>query len=99
MMWYWSGGIHWWGPLLGSIGMVAFWGLIIWGVWYLVTSSARRPADHTQGPGDAKRILDERLARGEIDTDEYRRLLSVIRGDNTAAGNSGQSHTAAGAQR
>jgi putative membrane protein len=66
--------------------MVAFWGLIIWAVWYFVTGANRRPDPDRTSPGDAKRILDERLARGEIDTDEYRRLLAVIRGDSVGAG-------------
>lgn len=87
MMWYWGDGVHWWGWLLGSVAMIAFWGLIIWGIWYLVAGITRRPDEPTrreptrQEPGDAKRILDERLARGEIDADEYRRLLTVMRGD------------------
>ena len=32
------------------------------------------------GPGGARAILDERLARGEIDADEYRRRRSVLDG-------------------
>ena len=32
------------------------------------------------GSGTARAILDERLARGEIDTDEYRRRRSVLDG-------------------
>ena len=89
--------MHWWGWLLGTIGMVAFWGLIIWAVWYFVTGVSRRPG-YAHGSGDPKRILDERLARGEIDTDEYRRLLAVIRGDTVGAGN-GQSPVGTGGQR
>jgi putative membrane protein len=97
MMWYWSGGMHWWGWLLGMVGMLAFWGLIIWAVWYLVAGPIRGD-DRSQGPGDAKRILDERLARGDISPEEYRHLLGVIRGDLTRATN-GQSHAATGSQR
>jgi uncharacterized membrane protein len=34
---------------------------------------------HSAHSGDnARRILDERLARGEIDTEEYRRLRDVL---------------------
>ena len=97
MMWYWGSGGHWWWALLGFIGMVAFWGLIIWAAWYFVSGLSRGP-DHRQGPGEAKRILDERLARGEIDSDEYRRLLGLITGDNLHAGN-GQSQVSSGSQR
>ena len=76
-MWYWSGHVHWWGWFLGAFGMVVFWGLIIGGVWYLLSGSVRQ-----MGPPapdrDAKRILDERLARGEIGPDEYRHLRDLI---------------------
>ena len=97
MMWYWGGGVHWWGWLLGTIGMVAFWGLIIWAVWYFVTGLNRGP-DRGQGPPEAKRILDERLARGEISPEEYARLRDLITGGSVHAGN-GQSHVAAGDRR
>ena len=83
LMWYWSGQVHWWGWFLGAIGMVAFWGLIIWGVWYLVSGSFRQ-AGGSPGGGDPKRILDERLARGEIGPDEYRHLRDLI-GDRGAS--------------
>jgi putative membrane protein len=82
MMWYWSGGMHWWGWLLGTVGMVAFWGLIIWAVWYFVTGGSRPTDQDGRSPGDARRILDERLARGEIEPDEYRRLRDLISGDD-----------------
>ena len=77
MMWYWGSGVHWWGWLLGAIGMVAFWGLIVWGIWFFVTSVTRSP-DHDHPSGGARQILDERLARGEIDAEEYRRLRDLI---------------------
>ncbi|MHB1612777.1 MAG: SHOCT domain-containing protein [Actinomycetes bacterium] len=83
MMWYWGGGVHWWGWLLGAIGMVAFWGLVIWAIWYFVTAVTRRPEDRQPANSDPKRILDERLARGEIDAEEYRHLRDVLRGDDT----------------
>ena len=85
MMWYWGGGVQWWGWLIMSLTMVVFWGLVIWGIYAIVTSYRRSgggegAAGAGQGPrGDgALRILDERLARGEIDADEYRRLRELI---------------------
>lgn len=81
MMWYWGGGVHWWGWLLGALGMVAFWGLVIWVIWFFVTGVTRRP-EHGQRSVDAKGILDERLARGEIDTEEYRRLRDLMAGEH-----------------
>jgi putative membrane protein len=98
MMWYWSGGMHWWGWLLGTVGMVAFWGLIIWAVWYLVTGGSRRPDLDRRSPDDARRILDERLARGEIESDEYRRLRDLISGDH-AGSRAGPPPVGTGVQR
>lgn len=98
MMWYWGGGVHWWGWLLGTIGMIAFWALIIWAVWYFVTGVSRRPSEPGHGPGDAKGILDERLARGEINAEEYRRLRDLMTSSGAPTGD-GRSHMAAGDQR
>jgi putative membrane protein len=104
MMWYSNGGMQWWGWLLGALGMVAFWGLIIWAVWYFVTGQYRRPgqdsgspADSHRSPGDARRILDERLARGEIDAEEYRRLRDLVGGYSGTP--DGQPPVATGGQR
>lgn len=77
MMWYDGGGMHWWGWLLGAFMMVAFWGLIIWGIWYLVTSSTRNVTTPSASAG-AKEVLDMRLARGEIDAGEYERLRKLM---------------------
>lgn len=70
----WNGG--WWGWLVMTMVMVAFWGLLIWGVaWF---ASSRRDS----GPGAAgpspEQILARRLARGEIDEQEYRRRLGAL---------------------
>jgi putative membrane protein len=76
MMWgmqAWS----WWGWLAMSLGMVAFWGLIIWAVvalfrgWGGTRSRTERP--------DPERILAERFAAGEIDEDEYQQRLTTLR--------------------
>jgi putative membrane protein len=86
MMWYSGGGMHWWGWMLGTVGMVAFWGLLIWAVWYFVTGGSRRPDQGQTPPTSARQILDERLARGEIDADQYRYLRELMTGDRTANG-------------
>jgi putative membrane protein len=64
--------------------MIAFWVLLGWVICALVTGATRRPGGPGRGvqqPGDAHRILDERLARGQIDAEEYRRLREVLDGD------------------
>lgn len=98
MMWYWGGGVHWWAWMLGFLGMVAFWGLVIWGLWYLVSGAPRSAARHQPTPPPAKQVLDERLARGEIGEDEYRRLRDLITGadQRPAAGGSTVEAEAAG---
>jgi uncharacterized membrane protein len=77
-------GVGWpfWGVGLMWPGMIAFWGLLFWGIYVLVTSAARKP--DRKSDAAAARILDERLARGEIDAAEYRFLKDVM-----AAGQAG----------
>lgn len=75
MLWY---GGHWvfWQAGLMWAGMIMFWGLLIWGIWALVSSGRRSGSD---GRGaDARHILDTRLARGEISSEEYARLRELI---------------------
>ena len=97
MMWYWGNGGRWWGMLIGLALMIAFWGVIVWGIWYFVTNVMRQPEQRARAD-DAKRILDERLARGEIDTEEYARLRDVMRSDVARVAN-GHSAVATGGQR
>ncbi len=82
MSWY-GGGWAWWQAGLMWIAMIAFWVFLIWAIYALVTGVMRRggePGRSEQQPGDARRILDERLARGETGTEEYRRLREVLDG-------------------
>ncbi len=88
MFWY---GSHWafWQVSLMWVGMIVFWGLLVWVVYALVSAARRPPQARVGGGGsDARRILDERLARGEIDEAEYRRLRGLLspRDDQKPAG-------------
>src|SRR6266566_1639909 len=82
MMFWNGGGWPFWEVALMWVGMIAFWGLLIWAVYALITSATRRTGPEPRGEehrgDDARRILDERLARGEIDAEEYRRLRDVL---------------------
>ena len=83
MMFWHGGGWAWWQAGLMWLAMIAFWALLIWAIHALVTGATRRPGQAGSGgprPGDALRILDERLARGEIDTEEYGRLREILGG-------------------
>ena len=87
---FWNGGSWaWWQAGLMWIAMIAFWALLIWAVYTLITGVTRRPGQSDRGsgpqPGGARRILDERLAGGEISPEEYRRLREVREGGEGAA--------------
>lgn len=81
MMWHgdWSGA-DW---LFMSFGMLVFWGVVVAGIVLLLrnTGSTRtggdeRGVDLTKPSGtartNAREILDQRFARGEIGDEEYR---------------------------
>ena len=84
MMFWNGGGWAWWQAGLMWIAMIAFWALLIWAVYTLITGFTRRPGQPDRGsgpqPGGARRILEERLAGGEISPEEYRRLREVLEG-------------------
>jgi len=89
MYWYGFGG-SWWAASLMGVGMLAFWALVIWAIYLMLVGGSRRNVDDS--PDRARRILDERLARGEIDTDEYRSRADLLTPNN-------RTPTSAGGQR
>lgn len=77
-MMFWNGaGWAWWQAGLMWVGMIAFWGLLIWAVYAVVTNVSRRPGGRDSAE-DPHRILSQRLARGEITPAEYERLTRLI---------------------
>ncbi|MFJ9770590.1 hypothetical protein ACIRVF_05035 [Kitasatospora sp. NPDC101157] len=91
-MTYWTDGS---GIGLMSVSMQPFRALVVLGVVALVRhpggrSTPRSPSApvHPVAPPQltsAQRLLAERLARGEIDPDEYRTRLDTLRGGNPPA--------------
>ncbi|HZT64198.1 MAG TPA: SHOCT domain-containing protein [Acidimicrobiales bacterium] len=88
MMWWGPGGGWGWGDWLAmALMMLAFWGLIAAVVFAVIRSAGHSPGPtHANGPpppgpgGDqARRILDERFARGDIDAEEYRSRRELLR--------------------
>lgn len=73
----WSWG--WPGLVFMVLTMVAFWGLIAW----VVVALLRRGGAGEARPDDPERTLADQFARGEIDEDEYRHRLDVLRGTRT----------------
>ncbi len=88
MFWYGDGGWAFWQVGLMWVGMLAFWGLLVWAI-YAIATSGRVARDDSQQPA---RILDERLARGEIDADEYGRVkaLLAVGGSKHLSGSAGR---------
>ncbi|MFC7619428.1 SHOCT domain-containing protein [Microlunatus sp. GCM10028923] len=79
MMFWYGDGMGGWGSLLMTVSMVIFWGTVIFLVVALTRhlSRTQRPAAglHTS----AEQLLAERFARGELDEQEYRSRLNVLR--------------------
>jgi putative membrane protein len=71
VMWWYDGGGS---PLMLSI-MVVFWVLLL-GALYVAVREL--PARREPGGSSARRLLDERLARGEIDEEDYVRRRDLL---------------------
>ena len=71
-------GNHWafWQVGLMWVVMVAFWGFLVWALYGLIGSS--RGAGGAHRCDEARHTLDQRLARGEIDTEEYQNRLNLL---------------------
>lgn len=77
-MMYWNS----WMYIFLMIGNLVFWGLVVFAVMSL-TRSSTRPEQWRAAPGqggrDPEQILAERFAHGELDAEEYRMRLRVLR--------------------
>jgi putative membrane protein len=83
-MGYWDDG-HMdggWGVFM-VLGMVAVWvtlvaAIVLAVVWIARSTGTGSPRGSTGAPGSAEQILAERLARGEIDVEDYRARLAAL---------------------
>ncbi len=82
-MFWWGHGMGGWGYLLMTVTTLLFLALVIIAIVALVrylTRGERRLVDRMTSPVPAaEQLLAERFARGEIDEQEYRRRLEVLR--------------------
>ncbi|HMA48040.1 MAG TPA: SHOCT domain-containing protein [Frankiaceae bacterium] len=75
----WYGGLGWGGWVVITLMMLAFLALLIFG-GVALARGLRRDDERPHDVGvDARRLLDERFARGEIDADEYTRRRELLR--------------------
>jgi len=68
----------WGGWLLMGLAMVAFWGLIAYVVLTLFRGGSANTSVKGADPTDPRRILDERLARGDIQVEEYQARTDAL---------------------
>lgn len=82
MMWH-GDGWGWVAWTLMSVGMVAFWALVITAIVlairYLVGSRGSATPPPISGQARAEEILAEHFARGELEENEYRQRLALLR--------------------
>ena len=72
-----------WGPGLWVamvVGMILFWSLVVFGTVILVRRFGTPEPKDTASSDEAETALRTRFAKGEIDEDEFKRRLSVLRG-------------------
>ncbi|MGI5452092.1 SHOCT domain-containing protein [Streptomyces sp. CA-249302] len=78
---YWNGhDMNGWGWFTMSVGTVLLWALIIT-MAVLLFRTLNRPTEPRHTPASPEQTLAERFARGEIDEEQYRRGLAVLRGE------------------
>ena len=79
MMGWYQDGMGGGGWVVMILAMVVFWALAV----FAVVAIFRGTRDVGPGSGsprrDATEILEERFARGEIDVDEYRARMDILR--------------------
>ena len=90
-MWWWS--YAWWWPglallVLAMVSCFVFMALMMRGSRRGMGSTGRMCGLGRWGwdGGDVNSILDERLAHGEIDVDEYRKLNAAVASAGTSGG-------------
>ncbi|HVJ47696.1 SHOCT domain-containing protein [Desulfitobacterium sp.] len=66
-------GNYWWMGLIGMALQVIFWIAVIVIVWRLVSRHSSKSSVGYSNSDNALNILNERFAKGEIDTEEYTR--------------------------
>lgn len=79
----WHGGWGWGGWTLMAIAMVLVWAAmiaaVVFAVRYLASNRTTAPTRQGPSPIQAEDVLAQRYARGEIDDEEYRRRVELLR--------------------
>ena len=87
MMVGYGGDLSGWGWVGMTLGMIAFWALLIAAIALVVSGGRRESTTQASAPMETRatpqELLAERFARGEIDEPEYRARLEVLAGSGT----------------
>ncbi|MFI6875534.1 SHOCT domain-containing protein [Streptomyces sp. NPDC050400] len=75
----WGHDISTWGYVWLTASTVVFWGVIGLVAFAAVRAVSRGPGRSRESVAQPERLLAERFARGELDDDEYRRRIAVLR--------------------
>ena len=77
-MWGFEQSFQWWMPFFGMgmmLLMIAIVGLVVWGIFRLTTNRTDRLDTGETSTG----ILEKRLARGEISSEQFQELQDLLR--------------------
>jgi putative membrane protein len=77
--WNHMGGGAW---FLMGLGMIIFWGLVIFGVVWLARTDNRPAGSGRGGEPTALDVLDRKLAEGAISVEDYRERRRLLTGES-----------------
>lgn len=77
-MWWNDGGWGVGGWLMMGLAMLVFWSLVVAAIVVVVRALGHREGGRPDDAESARRILDERFARGELTEEEYRSRRDLI---------------------
>lgn len=81
-MMYWDDGSGYsWFLMLPM--MILIWGLIIAAIIYIVRGSNNNKTTPERNHDNGERILSERFAKGDIDEEEYKKRITVLKEHNS----------------
>ncbi len=73
--------IGWWMWALMALGTIGFWMVVAYVVRAVIHGQPASPSSTSTGPATGSeplRLLDERLAKGDIDAEEYQRTRNLL---------------------
>ena len=83
-MWMTHDGWSWW-MLFGGMGMLLFWGALIWLAAVLVRSTSQPQHHHALFDAqDPAHILARRFASGELTEEEFKAAADILNGQRGA---------------